>query len=205
MWTTIRSWASNLSSQLAHVGGENNLVGLKLAKLGSNTLYLVILDSHISYIALIWYGWKGIKVSQIYEGVGMIVFIRKLSELGSDRPQYSAVSPWRLSIFLSQGNISKPVGPTACAGPYRTDAKCVFLRGEWTIHACSSKDLTVNYKVQTWQFFQEILWLKCCLDLGRFTALWVCDGFCTLRSWICSDFNLKGRLYPTLLAQWRRI
>ena len=201
MWTTIRSWASNLSSQLAHVGGENNLVGLKLAKIGSNTLYLVIWDSHISYIALIWYGCKRIKVSQIYEGVGMIVFIQKLSELGCDRPQYSAVSPWRLSIFLSQGNISKPVGPTAVAGPLKINAKCVFLRGEWTIHACSSKDLTVNFKVQTWQFFQEILWLKCCLDLGRFTALGVCDYFCTLRSWIC----LKGRLYPTLLAQWRRI
>ena len=181
MWTTIRSWASKLSSQLAHVGGENNLVGLKLAKLGSNTLYLVIWDSHISYIALIWYGCKRIKVSQIYEGVGMIVFIQRLSELGCDRPQYSAVSPWRLSIFLSQGNISKPVGPTAGAGPHRTDAKCVFLRGEWTFHACSSKDLTVNFKVQTWQFFQEILWLKCCLDLGRFTALGVCDYFCTLR------------------------
>ena len=57
----------------------------------------------------------------------MIVFIQKLSELGCDRPQYSVVSPWRLSIFLSKGNISKPVGPTAGAGPHRTDAKCVFL------------------------------------------------------------------------------
>ena len=195
MWTTIRSWASNLSSQLAHVGGENNLVGLKLAKLGSNTLYLVILDSHISYIALIWYGCKGIKVSQIYEGVGMIVFIRKLSELGSDRPQYSAVSPWRLSIFLSQGNISKPVGPTACAGPYRTDAKCVFLRGEWTIHACSSKDLTVNFKVQTWQFFKEILWLQ--------MLSWPWPVYCCWGLWLI--LYSQGRLYPTLLAQWRRI
>ena len=176
MWTTIRSWASKLSSQLAHVGGENNLVGLKLAKLRSNTLYLVIRDSHISYIALIWYGCKRIKVSQIYEGVGMIVFIQKLSELGCDRPQYSAVSPWRLSIFLSQGNISKPVGPTAGAGPHRTDAKCVFLRGEWTFHACSS-----NSRYKLYNFSKKFCCFKCCLDLGRFTALGVCDYFCTLR------------------------
>ena len=63
----------------------------------------------------------------------MIVFIQKLSELGSDRSQDGAVSPWRLSIFLSQGNISKPVGPTAGAGPHRADAKCVFLRGEMNL------------------------------------------------------------------------
>ena len=61
---------------------------------------------------------------------GMIVFIQKLSELGSDRSQDSAVSPWRLSIFLSQSNISKPVGPRAGAGVHRADAKYMFLRGE---------------------------------------------------------------------------
>ena len=60
----------------------------------------------------------------------MIVLIQRLSELGCDRPQYSAVSPWRLTIFLIQGNISKPVGSTAGAGPHKTDAKYVFLRGE---------------------------------------------------------------------------
>ena len=79
----------------------------------------------------------------------MIVFIQKLSELGCDRSQYSAVSPWRMSIFISQGNISKPAGPTAGAGPPRTEAKCVFLQGECTFHACLSKYLTVNFKVQT--------------------------------------------------------
>ena len=53
----------------------------------------------------------------------MIVFIQKLSELGSDRSQDVAMSPWRLSIFVSQGNISKPANPTAGAGLHRADAK----------------------------------------------------------------------------------
>ena len=64
-----------------------------------------------------------LKVSQIDEGVGMTVFIQKLSELGSDRSQDVAMSPWRLSIFVSQGNISKPGDPTAGAGSHRADAK----------------------------------------------------------------------------------
>ena len=37
----------------------------------------------------------------------MIVFLLKLSELGSDRSQDDAVCRRRLFIFLSQGNISK--------------------------------------------------------------------------------------------------
>ena len=53
------------------------------------------------------YGCKRLKVSQIYEGVGVIVFIFKLSELGSDHSQDDAVYRRRLFIFLDQGNISK--------------------------------------------------------------------------------------------------
>ena len=53
----------------------------------------------------------------------MIVFIQKLSELGSDRSKDGAVSPWRLSIFLRQGNISKPVGPTVDAGLHRQGSR----------------------------------------------------------------------------------
>ena len=60
----------------------------------------------------------------------MIVFIQKHFELESDRSQDSAVSPWKLSFFLNQGNISKLVGPTDGAGPHRADAKCMFLQGE---------------------------------------------------------------------------
>ena len=37
----------------------------------------------------------------------MIVFLLKLSELGSDRSQDDAVCRQRLFIFLNQGNISK--------------------------------------------------------------------------------------------------
>ena len=55
--------------------------------------------------------------------MGMTVFIQKLSELGFDRSQDVAMSPWRLSIFVSQGNISKPADPTAGAGSHRADAK----------------------------------------------------------------------------------
>ena len=53
----------------------------------------------------------------------MIIFIQKLSELGSDRSKDSAVSPWRLSIFVSQGNISKPADPKGGAGLHRAAAK----------------------------------------------------------------------------------
>ena len=53
------------------------------------------------------YGCKRLKVSQIDEGVGVIVFILKLSELGSDHSQGDAVCHRRLFIFLNQGNISK--------------------------------------------------------------------------------------------------
>ena len=56
-------------------------------------------------------------------GVGMTVFIQKLSELGSDRSQDVAMSPWRLSIFVSQGNISKPADPKVGAGLHRAAAK----------------------------------------------------------------------------------
>ena len=34
--------------------GEHNLVGLKLARLGSNTLYLVMRNCHMPYIDMIW-------------------------------------------------------------------------------------------------------------------------------------------------------
>ena len=53
----------------------------------------------------------------------MTVFIHKLSELGSDRSQDVAMSPWRLSIFVSQGNISKPADPKVGAGLHRAAAK----------------------------------------------------------------------------------
>ena len=45
------------------------------------------------------YGCKRLKVSQIDEGVGVIVFILKLSELGSDHSQDDAVCRRRLFIF----------------------------------------------------------------------------------------------------------
>ena len=48
-----------------------------------------------------------LNVSQTDEGVGMIVFILKFSELGSDRSQDDAVCHWRMFIFLDEGNISK--------------------------------------------------------------------------------------------------
>ena len=63
---------------------------------------ITILPTHF-----IPYGCKRLKVSQIGEGVGMIVFILKISELGSDRYQDDAAGHRRLFIFLDQGNISK--------------------------------------------------------------------------------------------------
>ena len=71
--------------------------------------------------------WKeknqGLSEYAFKTGVGMTVFIQNLSELGSDRSQDVAMSPWRLSIFVSQGNISKLADPTAGAGSHRADAK----------------------------------------------------------------------------------
>ena len=76
----------------------------------------------------------------------MTVFIRKLSELGSDRSQDVAMSPWRLSIFVSQGNISKPADPTAGAELRRADAKCVFLQGDMNFSWMLIKRLNCKFQ-----------------------------------------------------------
>ena len=74
-----------------------------------------------SYINMMWV--YEAKISQIDEGVSTTVFIQKISELGSDLSQEVAMSPWRLSIFVSQGNISKSADPTAGAGSHMADTK----------------------------------------------------------------------------------
>ena len=47
----------------------------------------------------------------------------------------------------------------------KRSTRCKFYtytstNGKWTFHACSSKTLTVKFKVQTKQFFQEIVLLQ---------------------------------------------
>ena len=46
-------------------------------------------------------------VSKIFKGVGMTIFIQKLSKLGSNCSQYDSMCRRRLSIFFNQGHINE--------------------------------------------------------------------------------------------------
>ena len=83
----------------------------------------------------------------------------------------------RLSILLCQNNISKiRIRPIHLYTYTSTN-------GKWTFHACSSKTLTVKFKVQTKQFFQDIVLLQ--------MLSWPCPVYC---SW-----SLRLHLYGHIL------
>ena len=89
-------------------------------------------------------------------------------------------------IFQYQGNITK--SSFHIQNCWKHEIKKLWI---WKIHAliqvghiCSSNDLTVNFPVQTLQFFKEMSLLQTLSWLWLFIALEFCNNFCTLRSWI---------------------
>ena len=67
-----------------------------------------------------------------------------------------------------------------------------FCKGIWTFHACSSKDFTVNSSYKQNNFSKSFCGFKCCLDIGRFVALRVCDCFCSIR--FCMNCRILSQI-----------
>ena len=91
---------------------------------------------------------RKLKNSQIYDGVGVIVFIIKLSELESDRSQDDDVCSRRLLIFLDQGNISKlPRRPQTCFWTWLDSQRTLCIIQVWTKLKSSNCDKTQKLKL----------------------------------------------------------
>ena len=81
--------------------------------------------------------------------MGVIVFIIKLSELGSDRSQDDAVCCRRLLIFLDQGNISKLRRRPQTFYWTRMDCQCnLCIIQVWTKLKSSNCKKKMYYKKQ---------------------------------------------------------
>ena len=71
-----------MSSHLTQVGGESRPGWPQAGQVGvQHTIFGNARLPHVLHLCT--YGFERIKVSRIDEGVGMTVFVRKLSELGS--------------------------------------------------------------------------------------------------------------------------
>ena len=111
----VRSLPWKVSPHLAQLGGgswpgwaQAGQVGVQNAIFGYVRLaqVLSLKQEKIQTTFICTWVWEAKGFPNIW-GVGVIVFLLKLSELGSDRSQDDAVCPRRLFIFLNQGNISK--------------------------------------------------------------------------------------------------